>query len=186
MSDADHLSRVDDDFEVEYPGADALASEAFVNLVRVGDRLEAELSRRLRQEAGLSTTGMMLLAVLDGLGGRATSAEVGKHMPITSAAITSLVDTNERRGFVERNPDSDDRRKVQIVLTDEGRSLIDRLLPGVHQLELEIATVLSATEQETLLELLGRLQGAAAKAADQPPVLAAAPRKRPARLDGNS
>ena len=42
MSDADHLSRVDDDFEAEYPGADAVASEAFVNLVRVGDRLDAD------------------------------------------------------------------------------------------------------------------------------------------------
>ena len=125
----------------------------------------------------------MLLAVLDGLGGRATAAEVGKHMPITSAAITSLVDTNERKGFVGRHPDPDDRRKVQIVLTDEGRFLIDRLLPGIHQLELQIVDVLSTSEQKTLLELLGRIQGAALQAAEQPPVLADAPRIRPARLD---
>jgi MarR family transcriptional regulator, 2-MHQ and catechol-resistance regulon repressor len=178
LSDPQYLSRVDDDFATEYPGADAVASECFVNLVRVADRVESELSRRLRHEAKLSTTSLMVLATVDGLGGQTTPSVIGKHVPITSAAVTSLLDTNEKRGLVERTPDPVDRRKVQILLTDKGRTLIDRLLPGVHQLETRVMQALTSSEQKQLLELLEKVHGAVARAATEPPTLADSPRIR--------
>ena len=183
MSGSDHLSRVDEDFGEEFPGAEAAASECYVNVIRAGDGLLAELSRRLRHEAGLSTTALMLLATTDGLGGRSTPAEIGEHVPITSAAITSLVDTAEQKGLVQRLPYPGDRRKVQVVLTDEGKELIDRLLPGVHQLETEVMSVLTPREKATLLELLEKVQRSVHEAAAQPPSLAEGPRNRPDRLD---
>jgi len=175
------LSRVGDDFSVEYPGADALASESFVNVVRVGNVLESELSRRLRSEAGLSARALMLLATIDGLGGQATSSEIGKHVPITSAAITSLVDTNEKKGYIRRVPDTKDRRKIQIQMTDSGQVVIDRILPGVHRLEVEVMGTLTEREQTTLLKLLTKIQRSAAEAALQPPEFEAAPRIRAER-----
>jgi DNA-binding MarR family transcriptional regulator len=181
VSETGPLARVGEDFESEYPGADTLASECFVNVVRVGDLLITELSRRLRHEAGLSTTGLMLLATIDGLGGEASPSEIAEHVPITTAAITSLVDTTERKGLVERRPDLEDRRKVRVSLTEEGQAVLDRLLPGTHALEREVASVLTSAEGAELLRILEKLQASIERLADQAPSLpAAAPRKKPA------
>jgi DNA-binding MarR family transcriptional regulator len=173
------IVRVGNDFSEEYPGADALASECFINLVRVGDGLDSELSRRLRSEAGLSTTALMLLATLDGLGGRATPTEISQYVPITTASITSLIDTNEKKGYVHRLPDTGDRRKIQIEITASGRAVIDRILPGVHQFESSVMSVLTTAERTTLLELLAKISRSVDESAHQPAEFVAAPRIRP-------
>lgn len=182
MTESGRLARVDDDFEIEFPGADALASECFVNVVRVGDLLQTELSRRLRHEAGLSTRALMLLATIDGLGGRAIPSEIATHMPISTAAVTSLVDTNERKGLVERLPDPDDRRKVQVVLTTEGQTLLDRILPGAHMLESEVLSGLADHERADLLRILEKLQNSVEQVSQLAPSLPkASPRNRRSR-----
>jgi DNA-binding MarR family transcriptional regulator len=175
--------RVDDDFEDEYPGADPSSAECALNIARTADQFLAELARRLRSEAGISMTAMMVLATIDGLGGRSTPAEIGRHVVVSSASITSLVDTNEKHGYVRRTPDVDDRRRTWVSLTPDGRALVDRLLPGMHRVETEVMAALTLDERLELLRLLGKVQASVARVGEQPPSFAAAPRNRPARLD---
>jgi len=183
VTEPNYLLRVDEDFDVEYPGADATSAECYVNVVRTADQLLGELARRLRVEAGISTTAMMVLATIDGLGGRSTPAEIGRHVVVSSAAITSLIDTSERKGYVRRAPDPADRRRTWVALTPEGRTLIDRLLPGAHQVETDVMSALTSAERLELLRLLGKVQHSVLRVAQQPPRFAPAPRIRPARLD---
>lgn len=178
-------THVENDFAEEYPGADPLAAETVVDLVRTGERLDAEFSRRLRAEASISLRAFALLATIDGLGGRATSSEIATHIPITTAAITSVVDTCEKRGWIERVPDPEDRRKIQIHTTDEARSLLDRLLPGVHQVETAIAASLNPADHAKLRKLLDKVQAGLTEAEAQDPALPAAVRNRPPRLDAD-
>lgn len=177
------LSRAGEDFSTEFPGSDAEAGDCYVNLVRIGDQLAAETSRRLRSEVNMSLRALMLLATLDGLGGRATASELGQHVPITSASITSLVDTCERNGWVARVADPNDRRKSPVVMRRKGRDLLDRLLPSLHDLESRVLGVLNQDERDTLLRLLAKVQAAITAAAREPAVLAMVPRNRPRRLD---
>ncbi len=183
MTDAQPQLRVDDDFEAEYPGADPTSAECYVNLIRTADQLLAELARRLRVEAGISTTTLMVLATIDGLGGRSTPAEIAQHVVVSSAAITSLIDTNERKGFVARSGDEIDRRRTWITLTPEGRTVIDRLLPGLHLVETDVMSTLTPAERLDLLRLLAKLQASVARVAEEPASLPVGPRNRPARLD---
>ncbi len=46
--------------------------------------------------------------------------------------MTSLLDTLETRGLVERQPHPTDRRKVLIQQTDQAREIVDRMLPAAH------------------------------------------------------
>ncbi|MBL8019687.1 MAG: MarR family transcriptional regulator [Leptospirales bacterium] len=45
--------------------------------------------------------------------------------------VTRLLDGLEKRGLVRREDDSHDRRKFSIVLTPQGKSLLDRTIPIV-------------------------------------------------------
>lgn len=183
MTDPQPQLRVEDDFETEYPGADPTSAECYINVVRTADQLFAELARRLRVEAGISSSAMMVLATIDGLGGRSTPAEIGRHVVVSSAAITSLIDTNEKHGYVQRAPDATDRRRTWVGLTPEGRALVDRLLPGLHQVETDVMGALTPAEQLQLLSLLAKIQASVHRVGQQPPSLPSAPRNRPARLD---
>ncbi|WP_280258529.1 MarR family winged helix-turn-helix transcriptional regulator [Nocardia wallacei] len=58
-----------------------------------------------------------------------TAGALIKATMVTSGAITNRIDRMAAKGLVVRAADPKDRRTVRIRLTDEGRELIDRLMP---------------------------------------------------------
>ena len=49
--------------------------------------------------------------------------------------MTATLDLLERRGWIRRVPNPDDRRSVLIEITPDGRAITDQLLPGIRALE---------------------------------------------------
>jgi len=68
------------------------------------------------------------------------------------------MDTLERRGFVRRDVHTEDRRRVLVSITEQGRTTMERLLPELHQAEAAWVAPMSAEDRERLLALLGVLQ----------------------------
>lgn len=59
--------------------------------------------------------------------GAMSAGELGEATGLSSAATTTLLDRLERKGYVRRQRDTVDRRKVLIELTPAGRAQIDEL-----------------------------------------------------------
>jgi DNA-binding MarR family transcriptional regulator len=56
---------------------------------------------------------------------RLSPTRLGRGLMLSSAGVTSRIDRLERRGFVRRLADPNDRRGVIIELTDEGLAVVD-------------------------------------------------------------
>lgn len=174
------LVRVGDDFEDEYPGASALATECYANLVRAADLLLGLHNRQTSDEYQLSQSGRGVLAVVEGAGQPLEPSVIAERLLVTTGSMTSLLDNLEKRGLVRRLPHPDDRRKLLIDITDDARAIIDELLPTMHARERDvIGAALSASEQRTLLRFLATLQQAAADARAAAPPDGASRRRAP-------
>ncbi|HEX6507434.1 MAG TPA: MarR family transcriptional regulator [Chloroflexota bacterium] len=149
---------VDEDFEDEFPDARRAATLCAATLLRTANRLLAEIDRRRRSIADLSATGFEILAIVEGAGEPLTPHVIADRLLVTSGTMTSLLDTLERRGLIRRVPHPSDRRKLLIEITDEARTIVDRMLPRVHGASRDAFATLSDTECETLTELLERVQ----------------------------
>jgi DNA-binding MarR family transcriptional regulator len=84
----------------------------------------ARLVRLLvRERAGASRTQLSVLASLrDGGPQRITDLARGEH--VTQPTMTTLVARLDRQGWVERRPDPDDGRVVNVALTRAGRTAL--------------------------------------------------------------
>src|ERR1700691_2341173 len=96
--------RVQDDFENEFPGASRSAAEVAANLVRTSNAFVAAIERGPRERAGLSASAFQTLTILEGAGEPLTPHVIADRLLVSSASMTSLIDTLERRGLVERRP----------------------------------------------------------------------------------
>jgi DNA-binding MarR family transcriptional regulator len=153
---------VDDDFEREYPGASALATECYANLVRTGDLLIGLHNRQAAADHGLSSTARMALAVIEGAGEPLEPGVIADRLIITAGSMTSMLDTLEKRGLVRRMPHPTDRRKLLVDITDEGNAILEELLPSLHHRErVVMQAALTAREQRALLDLLAKIQAVA-------------------------
>jgi len=58
--------------------------------------------------------------------GTALTTQLARKMEVAVPTMTGRIDGLVARGFVERHPDSEDRRQIQLVLTDAGRAHLVR------------------------------------------------------------
>lgn len=75
----------------------------------------------------------------------------------TSGTMTNRVDQLERRGFVVRHPDPNDRRGVKVQMTEAGRNAVDDALAELLEREKQILLNLEPSERDDLRRLLRRL-----------------------------
>lgn len=68
--------------------------------------------------------------------------ELADCMESAKSNITSMVDRLEREGLVQRVDDPDDRRRVLIAMTDEGRTRYEAGMKIFQQLNAEIRDIL--------------------------------------------
>jgi len=174
--------RVDPDFVVEYPEADASCTEAYATLLTTGDVLFAEHERHVELVLGISHTAAHALGVLDGAGEPLTPSQISERMVISSATMTSLLDVLERRGWIRRTPNPEDRRSLLIEITLEGRTAADTFIPGLHKLERRVMSVLSERERAQLVGLLAKVLASANEIAGEAAEPLTGLRNRPARL----
>ncbi len=168
MSDVTAI-RVPTDFQQEFPGASRSAAEVAANLVRAADAFLAEVERRRRGIADLSASAFQALAILEGAQEPLAAHVIAERLLVSSASMTSLLDTLERRGLVDRHPHATDRRKVLISLTDEAREIVDQMLPVVHAAATEALADLAEADREQLITSLTTIRARLDVLASQPP-----------------
>jgi DNA-binding MarR family transcriptional regulator len=73
---------------------------------------------------------------------------------VTSGTMTNRIDRLEARGLVQRRPDPDDRRGVQVRLTAQGRQRADAALADLLARERALLEGLTDDQQALLADLL--------------------------------
>jgi DNA-binding MarR family transcriptional regulator len=102
---------------------------------------------------------------------------------VASATMTANLDLLERRGWIRRFANPDDRRSTLVEITPDGRAAVDRLLNGIRTVERTAMETLSPDERVQLLGLLGKVMARIADMSAEPAGLVPGERIRPARLN---
>src|SRR4051812_26542455 len=76
-----------------------------------------------------------------------TITGLAELLDVTKQTASKLVDDMERDGLLERRPDTDDRRRVRLALTDRGEAVRQNALRTGKQLERELARALGGRPQ---------------------------------------
>ena len=126
-------------------------------LVRTYEAWNRVANQALRQHQ-LSPAGRQALAVVEGADRPLSPTTIAERLLVTTASMTSLLDTLERRGFITRSPDPDDRRKVLVTLTENGKHVVDQFLPEVVAVQTALMADLTETQRHQLLESLATIR----------------------------
>jgi DNA-binding MarR family transcriptional regulator len=89
--------------------------------------------------------------------GEASQNQLGALVAMDAATIKGVIDRLKARGLVALSGHKEDRRRLVVSLSDEGRALIERLLPLAERITAETLAPLNARETATFLKLLAKL-----------------------------
>ena len=147
------------------PPHEIRALNTFIKLVRAAGSVVARASRPLANH-GLTDGQFGVLETLLHLGPIHQCDLARKHLQ-SGGNITMIVDNLERAGLVRRERSPEDRRYVQVHLTEAGRERIQAIFPGHAAAITEQMSVLTAGEQEELARLCRKL-GLGAESCGEP------------------
>jgi DNA-binding MarR family transcriptional regulator len=111
----------------------------------------------------VSSAGGLVLGLLRDHGPLSPSA-LGDKLIVTRATVTGVVDSLERRGYVERTPNPEDRRSLLIRLAPSGEKVLAEVRRIVHDHERDWMRGFDDEELSALIAALHRIQSTLSEA----------------------
>lgn len=132
------------------------------NVRELNRAIQRNLLARI-QPHGATLGAWYFLRVLwerDGLTQRELAQRTGMQEPTAVIALRGM----QAAGWIRREPDAQDRRKVSIHLTQAGMALREKLLPEAQAVLEEAMAGMTEAERATLIKLLRRARTSLASA----------------------
>ena len=147
---------------------------AYFALMEAVGLLQHHVEQHLRTEGGLSYVQFQLLARLAHAHGHLTMTQLADGVVYSRSGLTYQAGLLEKAGLITRGPSPDDERATQVTITENGRALVDRVLPGHVQVTRLLFDPLTDDDLHHLGDIMTRVRD---HMRAQPP-RSAAPRKR--------
>jgi len=107
----------------------------------------------ISEKLGLNATDHKCLDYLNGIG-PATAGQLAQLTGLTTGAVTSVIDRLEQAGYVVRDKDPKDRRRVIVKPVPEGSAQISPLFQSVMQSTLRILSQYTDQELQLILTFI--------------------------------
>lgn len=89
--------------------------------------------------------------------GSSTMSEFSNALSVPLSTATRIADWLVDNGYIQRLPDSDDRRVVRVALTEAGRKLYEAIDRYIRQRIKQILSTLTNEEKSILLTLVSKV-----------------------------
>lgn len=134
------------------------------SLLDIVPRLNRWAEASVARAAGENRLSLRQLSALTMIESEKTTlGDVARRLMVTPAVVTGLIDRLERRGYVRRINSTDDRRRVLLALTDEGRAAAESVTSLLQREMTAVLVSFSPSELEQLDKSLARLRPIAAE-----------------------
>jgi DNA-binding MarR family transcriptional regulator len=155
---------------------DAEQLSAYFALMEVSTLLQHSVDEHLRADGDLSYVQFQILARLtDAPDGKLRMTDLADGVVYSRSGLTYQAGLLEQAGLITRAPSADDERGVTVTITDDGRALLAKVLPGhTEVISRQLFQPLSRADAKTLAELLSPVRDHMRSA----PPRSAAPRRR--------
>lgn len=155
---ADQIDRIVALWRRVRPDLDPSSTEVIGRIVR----MEYFITRRVLQDLAHHSINVGEFDVLAALRRQGAPYQLSPNQMqdmvlISSGALTNRINRLESAGLVKRTPDQDDRRGVNVTLTEKGLNVINDAVSNHLSAESELLEPLDAEEQATLARLLKKL-----------------------------
>jgi DNA-binding MarR family transcriptional regulator len=114
------------------------------------------LARVYSERFGLDIPGWRVIATL-GQFGQGTATVIGDHSHMHKTKVSRAVMDLERRGFVARSPNPQDKREAFLALTPLGAAIYGEIVPLAQDYQKALVQTLAAHHRAALDDILATL-----------------------------
>ena len=135
-----------------------IITDTVISILKTGYKINDELSS-LFKKFDISLPQFNVLRILRGQKGKpANLSTIQERMVHKMSNTTRLIDKLIQKGFVKRNICENNRRKIEIYITNSGLQLLDSIDDLLNSKESFILKKLKLDEKKELIRILSKIQ----------------------------
>lgn len=138
---------------VERLPLDFPAAHAISTLYRAANAARTHLTNEVLRPRDLTWTGFLVMWTL-WIWRSMETRDIAESVGISKATLTGVSRTLMARGLIDRIPSTEDRRLVNLALTEAGEELMVELYPQFNAAESKLVADLSGRQLKTLTNTL--------------------------------
>ena len=115
-----------------------------------------DLSKLYTNQYGIAHTEWRVMAVL-GVSSGVSAGHVAKKTAMDKVAVSRAIKNMIKNGLIERRFSKEDKRRSELMLSEEGQNVYRKIVPLVLQYEDDIMGRLSETERSELTNIFAKL-----------------------------
>jgi len=116
----------------------------------------AKVDQQLMDDLKISQSELLFFSALNNCQG-ISSPELAKNMGLSLSRISRVVDKLVVNGYLDRNPDSNDRRAITLCLTPKGKIVRSKIDEVRNECESRLIGVISSAEIEQFREVISKI-----------------------------
>jgi DNA-binding MarR family transcriptional regulator len=147
----------------EEAAASSVPHETMLNVMVTGSWLSCEASRAIAQYDITLAQYNVLRILQSSHPGTLTCSEVGCRLFDRTPDVTRLLNRLEKQGLIGRNRSDEDRRVVEVCISEAGLDLLRSMQDDVSAFDRELEVRLTHSEMQRLNFLLDKVRGTAEK-----------------------
>lgn len=120
------------------------------------NKLYTENTNSNLKEFNVTRSDMSFLLKLNEMG-KATQKDLAESRNLNNATVTRALERLEKKGFVKRIDDENDKRKRIVLLTSEGKQTINEILKKHESFKKDVFDDFDENELQNLMTLLDRI-----------------------------
>ena len=130
------------------PGARELATPTLMRAARGASARSIRAQLHAIGIDDLPRNGAFILAGIDPAGG--PRPDLPADLGVTKQAVSQVTDTLVSRGYLERSPDPDDRRRIVLKLSKRGQRAVEAVNRGVRAVDLQLRERVPAEQVDAM------------------------------------
>jgi DNA-binding MarR family transcriptional regulator len=137
---------------------DKLLLEEFLpyKLSYLTNLISDDLSKLHTYQYGIANTEWRVMAVL-GVSSGVSAGHVAEKTAMDKVAVSRAINNMIKNGLIERRFSKEDKRRSELMLSEEGENVYRNIVPLVLQYEDDIMGTLSENERRELTNILAKL-----------------------------
>lgn len=158
MNEPDRIERLVGQWAAQRPDLDLDTMDLVTRLTRVAQLINQRIDE-LAAEYGVHRGEGDVLFTLRRSGPpyRLSPTRLAESLLVTSGTMTNRLDRLEQRGMITRIPNPNDRRSLDVELTEQGRKLVDEAVTRHVANEREMLAVLTKRDRTELNRITRKL-----------------------------
>lgn len=133
----------------DVPSADVDVFSLFFNMLSASNAASSVIEARALRPRGLTWGSFRTLFTLMVLGDMHPN-EIATRSGVSDAAVSGVLKTLERQGYLDRSVDTADRRRIRVSISETGRRLVLDAYSEQNAVEQEVVSLLSSHEREVI------------------------------------